>query len=321
MEFPMLMKSDGFFSIVDEIGRHPVLPVRRPAVFPNTGNLRLTQVDRPWARWSGGALGPSGIELWKVETTGHHIDLVSAQKWSYHLPLSGRMALTYPQMDHDLRTFRGALLNPDARTTHTIAPASGIFESAVVLIPPQLLADDLDDTPLHASGPITPDDRRLRDFVTYLFQALSHPESPLASEHARASAGTMIAEFYRAALVRHAELGPERSAGAQRVAQAEEIMRRGFQVSLAMADVARELGVSLRALQAAFREHRGKSPREVLVAIRLEEARRRLLAAVDDGTSVTDVALSSGFSHLGRFATTYRRAYGEAPSDTLRRRR
>ena len=98
-------------------------------------------------------------------------------------------------------------------------------------------------------------------------------------------------------------------------------MRRSFQDALAMPDVARELGVSLRALQVAFREHRGRSPREVLVSIRLEEARRRLLAAGDDGTSVTDAAMSAGFAHLGRFATAYRHAYGEAPSDTLRRRR
>jgi transcriptional regulator GlxA family with amidase domain len=35
-------------------------------------------------------------------------------------------------------------------------------------------------------------------------------------------------------------------------------------------------------------------------------------------TSVTDVAVGLGFSHLGRFSQYYREAYGVVPTATLR---
>jgi AraC-like DNA-binding protein len=40
--------------------------------------------------------------------------------------------------------------------------------------------------------------------------------------------------------------------------------------------------------------------------------------AAEPGTTVTSVALDSGFAHLGRFAAAYRHHYGESPSETLR---
>ena len=87
---------------------------------------------------------------------------------------------------------------------------------------------------------------------------------------------------------------------------------------LRLADLAREAGVAMRTLQQAFRLQRGASPREVLSRFRLDRVRDRLLHPVD-GTTVTDAALASGFSHLGRFAHAYRMRYGEAPSTTLAR--
>ena len=53
---------------------------------------------------------------------------------------------------------------------------------------------------------------------------------------------------------------------------------------------------------------------EFLTARRLELARRRLRN--DPGSSVTEVALSCGFSNQGRFAKAYRAAFGENPSET-----
>ena len=35
--------------------------------------------------------------------------------------------------------------------------------------------------------------------------------------------------------------------------------------------------------------------------------------------SVTEIAMSWGFSHMGRFSVEYRKRFGEPPSDTLRR--
>jgi AraC-like DNA-binding protein len=44
----------------------------------------------------------------------------------------------------------------------------------------------------------------------------------------------------------------------------------------------------------------------------------RTLARPVPGASVTAVAMNFGFFHLGRFATSYRKRFGESPSETLR---
>ncbi|WP_370691985.1 helix-turn-helix domain-containing protein [Bradyrhizobium xenonodulans] len=38
-------------------------------------------------------------------------------------------------------------------------------------------------------------------------------------------------------------------------------------------------------------------------------------------TTVTELAFGAGFTHLGRFSETYRKAYGETPNETLARSR
>jgi transcriptional regulator GlxA family with amidase domain len=38
-----------------------------------------------------------------------------------------------------------------------------------------------------------------------------------------------------------------------------------------------------------------------------------------DSRSVTEVALSWGFSHMGRFSQEYRKAFGERPIETRRK--
>ena len=84
-----------------------------------------------------------------------------------------------------------------------------------------------------------------------------------------------------------------------------------------LAELARIAGASERTLQRHFRKGLGKPPLGVLADIRFEHARRELLRA-PPGKTVADIALRSGFTHLGRFSTAYARRYAEKPSQTLR---
>ena len=88
---------------------------------------------------------------------------------------------------------------------------------------------------------------------------------------------------------------------------------------VSLAEVAEASGVCVRTLSRAFRKRHGLGPMGFLRHRRLEAARHDLLVAERDGMSVTEVALSYGFRHLGRFAVDYRQAFGESPSETLRR--
>jgi AraC-like DNA-binding protein len=101
------------------------------------------------------------------------------------------------------------------------------------------------------------------------------------------------------------------------VRRAERYMQDHSETPLVISEVAAELGVSVRTLQAAFREWRNTTPQLLLREIRLQRVREGLLAGGE--TSVTDTALRFGFSHLGRFSAYYEAKFGERPSVTLRR--
>ncbi len=79
-------------------------------------------------------------------------------------------------------------------------------------------------------------------------------------------------------------------------------------------------GVRPRTLEAHFKQFLGTTPLGWVRSARLARARQELLNATPQET-VTHAALASGFNQLGRFAAEYRRAFGERPSETLRRAR
>ncbi|HEY2205446.1 MAG TPA: AraC family transcriptional regulator [Pseudonocardia sp.] len=88
---------------------------------------------------------------------------------------------------------------------------------------------------------------------------------------------------------------------------------------LTLADIAAAAGTSARALQHAFQRHYDLTPTAYLRRVRLERAHHELQAADPTrGDTVAAVASRWGFINQGRFATDYRRAYGQPPSHTLR---
>lgn len=83
--------------------------------------------------------------------------------------------------------------------------------------------------------------------------------------------------------------------------------------------LAREVGVSARTLERAFRRDTATSPMAYLKAVRLDRAYDELRAAAPDLLSVSAVARRWGFVNRGRFAADYRQRHGEPPSATLRK--
>ncbi|HJQ45626.1 MAG TPA: AraC family transcriptional regulator [Amycolatopsis sp.] len=83
------------------------------------------------------------------------------------------------------------------------------------------------------------------------------------------------------------------------------------------ASLARQAGVSVRALQKAFREQLDSSPSEYLRGVRLKRVHDELSAAHHDSTTVGEIATKWGLAHHGRFAALYRERFGESPRQTL----
>ncbi len=79
-------------------------------------------------------------------------------------------------------------------------------------------------------------------------------------------------------------------------------------------------GVPPRTLETHFMQFLGTTPLRWVREARLAHARQTLLASdARTTTTVSQVALGSGFRQLGRFAARYSRRFGELPSETLRR--
>ncbi len=87
-----------------------------------------------------------------------------------------------------------------------------------------------------------------------------------------------------------------------------------FQIDL----LAETLGVPRRALFHAYRQVLGIGPRQYFELRRLHRFRARLRQAGSCSATVTSIATELGFSDLGRLAGSYRRQFGENPSDTLK---
>ena len=101
------------------------------------------------------------------------------------------------------------------------------------------------------------------------------------------------------------------------VRRARLIIEERAHEDLSLADLARESGVTPRALQYAFRSHLGCTPLAYLRQVRLDLVHQTLR----DGSvaTVSEAAGRFGFHNPGRFASEYRKVFDENPAHTLAR--
>ncbi|HYE39545.1 MAG TPA: AraC family transcriptional regulator [Ramlibacter sp.] len=105
------------------------------------------------------------------------------------------------------------------------------------------------------------------------------------------------------------------------VREAEHLMRTAPPgAGRTISAIARAVGVSMRSLEAGFREWRQVTPSQFFRRVRLAAAHAEL-SQPDESTTVSMVALSHGFPHLSRFSAYYRAEFGENPGQTLLRAR
>lgn len=103
------------------------------------------------------------------------------------------------------------------------------------------------------------------------------------------------------------------------VLRAEAYVRAHPEVTVPVSQLSHVVGLSERGLRDAFYSIRGMGPKRSMLEERLHAVRRVLRDGQPSGLTVTEVAATFRFYELGRFAGVYKRTFGEAPSDTLRR--
>lgn len=158
--------------------------------------------------------------------------------------------------------------------------------------------------------------------VQLLLSALHDPsplsDHPVAAKHVEALVldGLLLGHRHN-----HSELleAPARTGIPSSIARAIDLLEAQPEAGWTTVRLAREVHLSVRALQAGFRRDLDLPPMAYLRRVRLRRVREILVLGTPETTTVRLAATSFGLLHLGRFAAAYRETYGETPVETLRR--
>lgn len=144
---------------------------------------------------------------------------------------------------------------------------------------------------------------------------------PAAGAESRAAVTRLLAcgvlEAFRGRSGDDAAAAPDRPEPSA-VMRALDFVDASLRTPVTTGDVAAAAGISIRGLQQAFARADQESPMTVLRNRRLGRVRADLLVADPAAVTVSEVARSYQFHHLGRFAAQYHALFGEYPSSTLR---
>ena len=246
------------------------------------------------------------------------------------LPVSGRLRLRHQGHELDILAGETAGVTCSRETMHAqLGPRASVLALCVDLHAVELALGNLllepppTDLRIQSGRVAGPAQRSLTGTAELL--AASHdgkdPGSPLPPVVARGFEEQILFTVllsvdhnYRARL-----LGERVRPGRRTVREAVDLVSAEEEATWTIPELARALGVTVRALELGFRKDLDKTPREFVREQRLLRAHDELLRAnPGDGTTVTAVASRWGFWHAGRFATSYLERFGVRPAATLR---
>jgi AraC-like DNA-binding protein len=98
----------------------------------------------------------------------------------------------------------------------------------------------------------------------------------------------------------------------------EQYILDNYQQAISLETLVEHANVSERTLLEGFKRYRDVSPMRLLKLTRLEFVHLALKEADATTNNVTELALTNGFSQLGKFSTEYKERFGESPSETLK---
>jgi transcriptional regulator GlxA family with amidase domain len=133
----------------------------------------------------------------------------------------------------------------------------------------------------------------------------------LIQAHHGAALRLEVAAFFMHGEWRGAGEPGVRPTGEVRLDAAVALMRRHVEAPLPLPRLAREAGLSQRALEALFRRRLGLTPQAAYRRMRLAEARRLLLATE---RSVAEIAARCGWRDPGAMARAFREVFGRSPT-------
>jgi AraC-like DNA-binding protein len=219
---------------------------------------------------------------------------------------------------------RAVIYNPGDR--QTLAPQTEFTETLGIRLSRELVEQELAallgreldrgvrfDFSLDLTNRMSGGLRMMLDQTLQLYDAehdlIARPEMRLSQMRAFIT-GLLLTHRHTLSETLHSGANPMRP---RTLGRAMDYLEEHFHDPLTLGDIASAANCSVRTLTSAFQRHLGISPMVHLRNLRLEHTRALL---IDTGTSVSDAAIQSGFTHLGRFAKAYSDRFGERPSET-----
>ncbi|HWG69708.1 MAG TPA: helix-turn-helix domain-containing protein [Steroidobacteraceae bacterium] len=164
--------------------------------------------------------------------------------------------------------------------------------------------------------------RQLRELIQSglaTFTALSSPTGyPAASRDFKSSLADLL--WRMAAQTEDNDAGKMRRYTTRRMLRvfrrAREHIDHHLADGISIVALCRDIGVSRRSMEYAFRSVIGIGPGSYIRVLQLNNIRRELMAGTSDDVSIGAVAARHGIWHLSRFSSCYRSLFGELPSQT-----
>ncbi len=267
----------------------------------------LTDTERGQATTTVLCRNDQPVGLSVVRSTGHEIGLEDGSLLTILFPLRGKVMSATDSFDLTARPGDAMILPPGRRRTVVNRSAEEKFEAITITMPvaarrlPQvgatvLRTSEIDDL---AKAAAAAQAMSRRTDPTLLGTLLPATQDLVEGTLQILAAAPALSRTMR---------------GSQAVLErAESLLRERFSEDFTMISLDEEIGISLRQLQDLFRRRYGRSPHAYLTRLRLEHA-HLMLKGITPAPTVTDIALLSGFNHLGRFPRSYRDRFGELPS-------
>ena len=161
----------------------------------------------------------------------------------------------------------------------------------------------------------------LTDWLLSLLDAHRCGRAPQGEQYVRVLTGMLHDRLAGLAANAQSFDAPDHPAAASQYRLLRDYIASQAGEPLAVGEMARAIRMEPAQLRALFKQVTGLSPNEWSRLKRLEAVRRELCDCLEQGRSISDIAMNWGFWHLGRFAQYYAAKFGETPSETLARRR
>ncbi|MFY0479495.1 AraC family transcriptional regulator [Achromobacter marplatensis] len=242
-----------------------------------------------------------GVELYRAHIVRHAFDSHTHEAYGLGAIESGVERFRYRGADHLAPSGSVVLMNPDELHTGRAETETG-WRYRMAYIDPDVVARVTGESGWWFDLAVGHDSAGAQR-VTALLDTLWQAREPLAFDSALY---LLLGEFRRHAQVPRATPGE----GAQRFAPVIDYLRAHLSRRLTLEELAAVAGLSPFHFLRRFQAQHHATPQQMLMALRLLEA-KRLLAA---GVAPAQVALASGLTDQAHLTRAFSRRYGVTPA-------